>query len=155
MQLYVLHKNPEVSASLVPDKYKFKMLIELGQLICSAGISNVYKPIKQGKELQEWVNSYKYWTLLYFDTLLDWAKANVKMNDLTLRKLLTIKSDLINKHTYTDTCIEFPDEAYFRYKDGYVCDIPSKTLLPIEQCASEYKKYLEEFKGVELCSALT
>lgn len=52
MMLIILDKNPLKSAELVPDKIKFKQLIELGQLICSAGISDVYKPIKQGKELE-------------------------------------------------------------------------------------------------------
>jgi len=27
---------------------------------------------------------------------------------------------------------------------------PSKSLLPIDRCIEEYKKYLREFKGVEI-----
>ena len=67
MQLYILDKNPIISANLIPDKYKFKMLIELGQLICSVGLSNVYKPIKQGKELQTWVSDNKWWIYDYYN----------------------------------------------------------------------------------------
>ena len=54
MFLLILDKDPIRSAHLIPDKLKFKQLIELGQLVCSAGISDIYKPIKQGKQLQEW-----------------------------------------------------------------------------------------------------
>lgn len=50
--LLILDKNPILAANLVPSKLKFKQLLELSQLICSAGISGVYKKIPQGKEIQ-------------------------------------------------------------------------------------------------------
>ena len=61
MFLLVLDKDAVKSAQLVPDKIKFKQLIELCQLICSAGYSNVYKKINQGKELQNWIIRNSVW----------------------------------------------------------------------------------------------
>ena len=64
MFLLVLSVDPITSANLIPDKLKFKQLIELGQLICSVGISDVYKPIRQGKEIQKWIKKYPEWKKL-------------------------------------------------------------------------------------------
>lgn len=151
MQLYILDKDPAISASLIPDRYKFKMLIELGQLICSAGISNVYKSIPQGKELQEWVKENKSWILLYFIELYEWSAINLNLKNETCDSLNKIKWHLfesIDKITYE------PNYAYFRYSKDYVCDIQSKTLLPIEMCINEYKKYVlwknEQYKNKKL-----
>ena len=44
--LIILDKNPEVAASLVPDKIKFKQLIELCQLVCSTGICGIFKAVE-------------------------------------------------------------------------------------------------------------
>lgn len=59
MMLLILDKNPILAANLVPSKLKFKQLLELSQLICSAGISGVYKKIPQGKEIQNWKDANK------------------------------------------------------------------------------------------------
>ena len=141
MQLYILDKNPIISASLVPDKYKFKMLIELGQLVCSAGLSNVYKPIKQGKELQAWVSQHRDYTYSYFDKLLRWSKSHIDMQPSTLDKLQQISLDLEN--SLGQIAEKEPTHAYFRYAQAYDCSIASKTLLPISNCIAEYEKYLE------------
>lgn len=149
MQLYILDKNPIISAQMIPDKYKFKMLIELGQLICSAGLSNVYKPIKQGKELQDWVKEHKIWAYKYHLELLRWSIKHINMEIQTKIRLACIRWDLFDSCYNKDELK--PISAYFRYAKEYKCNIPSKTLLPIEQCIAEYKKYLTEFKGCELC----
>lgn len=140
MQLLILDKDPIKSAQLVPDKYKFKMLIELGQLICSAGISDVYKRIPQGKELQEWVKENKAWSLLYFAELFDWSCRNVNLKLETYKSLNKIKWHLFES---VDEPKNEPTHAHFRYAKEYKCNIPSKTLLPIDECIAEYKKYLE------------
>ena len=141
MQLLILDTNPIISASLIPDKYKFKMLIELGQLLASAGLTNVYKPIKQGKELQAWVSEHRDYTYSYFDKLLRWSKSHVNMKSETLAKLEQIQTDLFNC-VYAISYKE-PTHAYFGYTKEYKCDIASKTLLPIDDCIAEYKKYIE------------
>ena len=140
MQLLILDTNPIISASLVPNKYKFKMLIELGQLLASAGLTNVYKPIKQGKELQTWVSSHRHYTYSYFDKLFRWSKSHVNMSSETIAKLEQIQTDLLNQ--LGKVAEKVPTHAYFRYAKEYKCDVPSKTLLPIEDCIAEYKKYI-------------
>lgn len=49
MMLLILDENPILAANLVPSKLKFKQLLELSQLICSAGISGVYKKFHKVK----------------------------------------------------------------------------------------------------------
>lgn len=140
MQLYILDKDPIKSAQLVPDKYKFKMLIELGQLICSAGISDAYKRIPQGKELQEWVSNNTAWTYFYYKELYYWCINNINMKESTIYNIKIILNSIYNPvYCY----LQEPTRAYFRYAKEYECNVPSKTLLPIEDCISEYKKYLE------------
>lgn len=140
MQLYILDRDPVKSAQLIPDKYKFKMLIELGQLICSAGLSDVYKPIAQGKELQQWVKENTLYIKYYFYELFIWTRENIRMSRETNSKLMKIYSDLIFESSLENCSI---DSAYFRYACTYQCAIPSKTLLPIDECIRQYKKYLE------------
>ena len=41
--LIVLDSNPVNAANKVPDKLKFKQLLELAQMICSCGYSDIYK----------------------------------------------------------------------------------------------------------------
>lgn len=152
MQLYILDRDPVKAAQLIPDKYKFKMLIELGQLICSAGLSDVYKPIAQGKELQQWVKDNKLWTFKYFYELLDWSVFNINMKAETINKLTYIRNDLDEA---IGIAIDFEgmtlditlETAYFRYAEAYnratrAKVVPSKTLLPIDECIECYKEYL-------------
>lgn len=140
MQLYILDKNPNISASMIPDRYKFKMLIELGQLICSSGISNIYKTIPQGKELQAWVFSYRPYVYQYFETLLDWSRNNIRCKEETLEKLEAIKNDLF-KSLYELPYVE-PNFAFFRYSERYTSDVKSGTLLSLDECINHYKQYL-------------
>lgn len=151
MFLLVLDKNPIKSAELVPDKIKLKQLIELCQLICSAGISDVYKPIKQGKELQEWVRKNKGWCYHCFSSLLSYSNIYGKIKVKTYFKLATIRNDLKN------STILIPSDFYvgtaiFRYSKDYECMTKYKTNteLPIDECIKEYKKYVEwkKLKGV-------
>lgn len=144
MQLYILDKDPVKSAQFIPDKYKFKMLIELGQLICSAGLSNVYKPIAQGKELQQWVKDNPYWISSYFNTLFEWSINNINMSNETFKKLRELSMFKYN----IDYPVTQPQiTAYFRYAADYnfatrAKVVPSKTLLPIDECIECYKEYL-------------
>ena len=58
MQLYILDKNPIRSAIKIPEKYRFKMLLELAQMV-STLTGSVYKPVKQGKKLVSWINHHR------------------------------------------------------------------------------------------------
>lgn len=140
MFLLVLDKNPVKAAELVPDKLKFKQLLELCQLICSAGISNVYKPIKQGKELQEWIKKYPEWILFYMETLFNFCCINCNLSIETIHKQTIISKDLLS------VCKDYSfilESAIFRYSKDYQCNIPTNTELPINECIEQYKKYIE------------
>lgn len=144
MQLYILDKSPLDSAQLLFDtlgeKYSFKMLIELCQLICSAGISQVYKPIPQGKELQEFVKNNKEWVHKYAGHLFRLCRdSNIKIKTESLKNIDLILSDLFIN---LDGGFKLIKAAPFRYKAGYPCDIPSGTVLPVADCVTEYRKYL-------------
>lgn len=148
MQLYILSRDPLIAAQKIPDKYKFKMLIELGQLVCSAGLSKVYKPIVQGKELQEWIKKYPWWIYKYASKLYTWSDANINMRQETFDNLTQIFLNDLWEHCMLSKEICVPTHAHFRYAKDYQCEIPSKTLLPIEQCVEEYSKYVQwKMKG--------
>ena len=147
MMLIILDKNPFKAAQLVPDRLKFKQLIELGQLICGAGISDVFKPVRQGKKLQEWVKNNPYWVHCYFKTLLEWVYLKTKIKVETSYKLQCIKYDLWQ---YIDVCKHEIKTAIFRYKMGYRSNYKTNSELPIDIAIEEYKKYME-WKGANRC----
>ena len=66
MMLIIADKSPQKNFEYLVENtnknYIFKSLLELAQLVCSCGYSEVYKPIKQGKEIQEWIKNNKLWT---------------------------------------------------------------------------------------------
>ena len=49
MMFIILDSCPIQAVYKLPEKIRFKQLIELAQLICSAGFSDIYKKIPQGK----------------------------------------------------------------------------------------------------------
>ena len=144
MFLLILDKNPYKAAELIPDRLKFKSLLELCQLICSAGISNVYKPIKQGKKLQEWVKKNKMWTFLFLTKL--YFKCLNKMKTKTYIDINKIRQDLYLKNFYEDEIFEKePQTAIFRYLKEYaeITEYESNSELPIDECVKQYALYLE------------
>lgn len=138
MMLIILDKDPIKSAQLLPDKIKFKQLIELCQLICSAGISNVYKPIKQGKHLQNWILKNQIWTKKFAIALYELCKS-INMSKSTMKNII----DIISSIPYETSKDKEIETAIFRYSKNYECKIFTNTELPIEQCIEQYKKYVE------------
>lgn len=118
MMLIILDKNPHKSAELVPDRLKFKQLLELGQLICSAGISDVFKPIKQGKALQEWVKNNIEWIEKYYRTLYKWCFININFKENTDFNLTKIWKNLLNFPESWKVNYE-PQTAIFCYVKEY------------------------------------
>lgn len=143
MMLIILDKNPHKSAELVPDRLKFKQLLELGQLICSAGISNVFKPIKQGRVLQEWVKNNKLWVDKYFVDLFNWSIKNINLKRQTYNKLFKIRLNLSDSIGYIK--IRHPKTAIFRYIKDYTefTKYKSDSELPINIAVKEYQKYIK------------
>lgn len=151
MFLLILDKDPIRSAHLIPDKLKFKQLIELGQLVCSAGISDVYKPIKQGKQLQEWIKNNPEWTYFYMNALNDDCGHIVNMRGNTRLDILNILASLLL--TCNDRLHYDIKTGVFRYSKDFewFTKHPTNTELPIKECIKEYKKYVEwkKLKGVK------
>ena len=162
MFLLILDKNPYRAAELIPDRLKFKSLLELGQLICSAGMSDVFKPIKQGVELQKWCYRNVCWVYEYFDYLYYYCCLSIKMKNETKKKLFQINRDLhfegekvmpyhdfkTNRHTWRSI---IPQTVIWRYSKEYESEYPTNSELPIEVAVGEYKKYFKwKFKESEV-----
>ena len=151
MMLIALDKNPYRAAELVPDRLKFKQLLELGQLVCSTEISSVFKPVKQGKKLQEWIRSHVSWTYMYYNRLFEWVLKNINLKNETIGKLSNIKYDLheefksyYNNSNYYIRRVN-PDTLVFRYVKEYTGNTKYKTDSEIDadEAVREYEKYVE------------
>ena len=149
MFLLILDKNPYRAAELVPDRLKFKQLLELGQLICSAGISDVYKKIYQGKDLQKWIKLNPIWVLSYYSSLLTWCILHIKLKKETFEKFRDIMCDLYNNFK-TQEKSEIKT-AIFRYIKKYTeTEYKSNSELPIDIAVNEYKKYAKWKENVRI-----
>lgn len=140
--LIIMHKNPEKAAQMLPNSIKFKQLLELAQMI-STITGSVYKPVKQGKVIREWINKNRFWVAKYYSILFVWCCYNINMKQKTVEDLKTIIKSL--KCTNTNENIT---TAILRYVKGYECKYPTDTELPIDIVISEYAKYVE-WKGWE------
>lgn len=142
--LIITDKNPYKAAQyLIKNTNKnfvFKQLLELCQLICSCRISNVYKKIPQGKELQDWVFNNKYWVWGFFDSLFAYALQEVNLKTETITKFKKIQKDLFNSLPKESIV---PETVIWRYKQGYESKYKTNTELPIDECCELYKEYLE------------
>ena len=143
MMLIILSKNPVYAAELVPNKLKFKQMLELCQLLCSCGYSNLYKKVPQGKELQAWIKKNPGWVKTYACHLYLWCLENIKMKDKTKADIFNIIARI--KAYCTEDNIK---TAIFRYVKEYKCDYESNAELPIDIAIKEYEKYLK-WKGVQ------
>ena len=142
MMLIVLDKNPIIAAQLVPDRIKFKQLLELCQMICSCGYSDIYKLVKQGKNIQEWIKKNNTWVKSYAKTLLDWCKENINLKFKTYNDLKNIISSMP-----VSLWVLPIRTSIFRYVKEYDdTSYPSDSELPIDIAVAEYKKYVE-WKG--------
>jgi hypothetical protein len=139
MQLYILDKNPQVCAELLPKKFRFKMLLELAQMVNTVSGCGTYKSIKQGKEIQYFIKAYRFWVMEYYWKLFEMVKINTKLKDKTKEDLIKIYFSYPPNHVQ----FEVPKYAPFRYKNTYNSLIPSGQVLPIDECIAEYTKYLE------------
>ena len=87
MMLIILDKDAIKSAELIPDSLKFKQLLELCQLICSAGYSDVYKKVPQGKDIQQWILKNPIWTKKFAIALYELCNF-VNMSESTMKNIL-------------------------------------------------------------------
>lgn len=139
MFLLILDENPLLSAEFVPDKLKFKQLLELCQLVNSEFDFGYMKKIPQGKKIQKWIRENTRWVFYYYSYLLLFCTQNVKLKKDTLHKLqntLWELNKIYSKRPILETGI-------FRYSKDYKCEISTDTELPIDECIEQYKKYVE------------
>ena len=120
MMLLILDENPILDANLVPSKLKFKQLLELSQLICSAGISGVYKKIPQGKEIQNWILENPAWVYRYFDTLFIYCVDLPNIKHKTVEDFKQIMHDLHWHVKFNGRIYIPPQTAVFRFSKDYI-----------------------------------
>ena len=141
--LIILDKNPITAAKLVPNNLKFKQLLELAQMLCSCGFSNLYKKIPQGKAIQEWIKQNPAWAKEYATELFLWCKENIKMKEATSEDLFEIITSLSSYYR-----VKPIKTAIFRYKKDYLgTTYATDTELPIYEAIKEYEKYMEWKNG--------
>lgn len=143
--LIVLDSNPVNAANKIPDKLKFKQLLELAQMICSCGYSDIYKKIPQGKKIQEWIKKNPSWVKTYFSILYLWCLKYINMKEKTMADFFSILAS-IPEPTDLNCKIE---TAIFRYNKNYKSIFPSDAEITIENAIEEYNKYME-WKGIHV-----
>ena len=139
MMLIICSKIPSEAARLVPNRLKFKQLLELCQMICSCGYSDIYKKIPQGKAIQEWIKRNPTWTKEYIIHLFQWCKENRKLTNKTCNDI----SQIIMSMPVLFWVLPIRT-AVFRYSKEYKnTSYPTDSELPIDIAIEEYKKYME------------
>ena len=155
MMLIVMHEDPIQAARLLientSNQFCFKQLIELGQLICSAGISSVYKKIPQGREIQEWIRENPGWVYHFLTHLNCYCSAKLSLSPETIHKLSTIIGNLVTfwatvSPESSAVTHERCKTAIWRYKKSYISKYPTNSELPIETTTRLYVGYITKFK---------
>lgn len=140
MMLIILDKNPAKAVDLLPKKIRFKQLLELAQMI-STITRSVYKPIKQGKAIREWIVKNDFYVKLYYLRLYQWCEYNINMSEKTKNDLMEIYFSFTTyKKNYKIK------SAIFRYNKNYKTKYLTDSELPINMAINEYKKYVN-WKG--------
>ena len=167
MMLIICSDKPDKAVDwLVENTNKnfcFKQLLELGQLICSTYISDVYKPVKQGQELQTFIIKHIEWIYYYYACLYSKCKyLEMNMQQKTKTKIDEIMLDLFinskleakkHKKRYSGYRFGFEVEvlpikydletAIWRYSKEYESEYPTNSELPIEVVTELYKEYIK------------
>jgi len=147
--LLILDKNPYKAAEYLIEhtnkSFVFKSLLQLGQLICSAGISDVFKQGRELQELQEWVKKYHFWIITFYARLFRYIRENFNLKESTMIKFLKIQGDLSDYYFENKCRNRKPQTAIFHYIKEYseFTEYESNSELPIDAAISEYKRYLK------------
>lgn len=153
MMLLICEKSYKENAKYLikntNKNYIFKNLLELTQLLATCGITDQMKPLRQGKQICEWIkrNENIYFVNGYYGALLSWCEDNIKMLPTTWLKLLKTRDYLWQEAKKCRTPNEPIKTAIWRYSKEYRSDYPTNSELPIEVVCELYKTYLCEFKG--------
>lgn len=148
MMLIIMDKDPARAVELLirntSKQFCFKQLIELGQLICSAGISDVYKRIPQGKEIQNWIKQNPGWVLMFMSTLYR-RRVTEGFQNSTLEALNTILFNL-RQYWFENTTSTAIRTGIWRYKKSYASEYTTNSELPIDLVTGLYINYITKFK---------
>ncbi len=154
MMLIICDKSPDKAVDWLVEntdkRFCWKQLLELCQLLASAGITDKMDALSRGKEIQRWIAEHKNWVYSYLVCLVNWAKKNIKMSMATVYKIDNIMFDLFK----VATDFKKTKTAIWRYSKEYESEYPTNSELPIEVVCELYKTYLREFKGLgkkEVC----
>lgn len=120
-------------------RFCWKQLLELCQLLASAGITDKMDALSRGKEIQKWITKHKSWTYSYMVCLVNWAKKNIKMSMATVYKIDNIMFDLFK----VATDFKKPKTAIWRYSKEYESEYSTNSELPIEVVCELYKEYIK------------
>lgn len=145
MMLIITHPIPVEAVDFLikysNNNFCWKQLLELSQLLCSCGYSDVFKPVKQGKEIQKWIKKNENWVYSFYNHLYQYCCKNIKMKLETKDKLYKIKSDfykLIDRFNG----VYMPETAIWRYNKEYASIYGTNSELPIFTCCRLYRGYL-------------
>ena len=150
MMFIIANVDPDEAAIYLREHtskvFRFKQLIELAQLVCSAGFSDIYKTVARGKVIQEWIKKNRYFTYRYMKRLWYIALSETNIKPETSLKLYKIMNALFDSASADNAFDLNIKTGIFRYKKGYESEFPSNTELPIRTCVNEYRKYITTFK---------
>ena len=150
MMFIIASTDPDEAAIYLREHtskvFRFKQLIELAQLVCSAGFSDIYKPVARGKAIQEWIRNNRYFTYCFMRRLWYTAISETNIKPETSLKLYKIMNALFDSASADNAFDLNIKTGIFRYKKGYKSEFPSNTELPIRTCVNEYRKYITTFK---------
>lgn len=153
MMFLVLAKTPIGAVDYLLEhtsrKYLKVQIKELCQLICSAGYSDVYDKIPQGKEIQNWIkanhtNELYVWYYLSYAFHMLYVPGFGDAYDVP-EKQRQIFDDFTEKITLKDwdkTNATDIQTAIFRYQKEYESPYPTNIELDIDTAVKEYRKYL-------------
>lgn len=140
--MLVLSTDSNTSVRLIPMHLRIKELIEVNNLICSAGISSVFKGTAENKVLIEWVKRNSRYIFFYYTRLIQWAHNKGRVPYQTYIKLRSVREDLSFFMQYNNCTEESPKSIVFSYDSNYESPIPNNTEVPTLKGIHLYREYL-------------
>lgn len=149
MMFIICDKSPDKAVDWLVEntskQFVWKQTLELTQLLATCGITDQMKPLRQGKQICEWIKKKQniYYVFLYYLNLLHWCDNNVKMLPNTYWKLYKTCNNLRFQATMSMHENKMPKTAIWRYSKEYESDYPTNSELPIEVVCELYKEYIK------------
>ena len=151
MMFFICDQNPKKAVNYLfknsNKSFCLTQLRELCQLICSTGISSVYKKRPQAMEIQAWILKYPNWTLQFLKSLFTKVKKECNLSEGFVQKINSVLKDL--KKYASEVVEREPSYIIFRYNKEYASvNLPNNSRMLLGNAVTEYKKYLS-WKGLK------